>query len=121
MLSIDEMPDDNADLSALIVEFPSLEPNSPISCPVSFDEIVDYLRVESSDLDEVEEEQLQFLRTAQVAEHKYWIWSFKESDGTDCYVTVSLTPDGVICTGYDENFYNLTPEQYMLAEYHQVL
>ena len=47
-------------------------------------------------------------------------WSFQESDGADCFVTVSASPDGTICTGYEENYYQLTPEQFMLGDYYNV-
>jgi hypothetical protein len=64
--------------------------------------------------------QLSFLRTAQVAEQQYWIWGFQEADGSPCYITVAVSPDGSSCLGYDENHYGLTPEQFMLGDDHQV-
>jgi hypothetical protein len=45
------------------------------------------------------------------------IWAFTESDGAQCYVTVSHSPDGRTVTGLGENYYELSPEQYMLGEY----
>ena len=114
------MPEDNLDLATLDVSFPPLEDNSEESCPEAISRIVDYLRVESTDFEHVVADQLTFLRTAQVAEKKYWIWSFLESDGTICFATVSQDEDGSTCMGYEENYGEWTPEQYMLGDYHKV-
>jgi hypothetical protein len=120
MITRDEMPVDNSELRYVNVTFLYLEPNAAESCPEPLDSIIKYLRMESSDGDDVEAEQLHFLRTAQVADARYWIWRFQENDGTECYVTVSASADGTICTGYDENFYSLSPEQFMLGDFYNV-
>jgi hypothetical protein len=120
VIPFDEMPEDNADLANIEVEFPHLQPNTPESCPVPLRDVLEYLRAESPDAESVEASQLQFLRTALVADQQYWIWAFRESDGSDCFVTVSLSPGGTACTGYEENYYNLNPEQFMLGDFHQV-
>lgn len=120
MIPIEDMPEDNEELANLAVQFPSLSAETPDSCPVPLSDIVEYLRAESADGEAVQAGQLRFLRTAGVADHRYWIWSFKEEDGTVCYVTVSEAPDGSTCVGYEENAYGLTPEQYMLGDYHNV-
>jgi hypothetical protein len=116
----EEMPEDNAELAKLIVDFPRLADDTSDSCPVSMKEILDYLHLESPDGEEVEETALLFLRTAQVAEKAYWLWQFTESDGTECYVTVSMTSQGETCIGYEQNGYGLTPEQYLLGDYYNV-
>ena len=118
MIPFEEMPADNAELANVEVQFPRLHPDTADSCPVSLNDVVSYLRLESPDYESVEANQLQFLRTAQVADQRYWIWSFRESDGSDCFVTVSQSRDGTTCTGYDQNYYGLTPEQFMLGDYH---
>lgn len=120
MIPFDEMPEDNAELASISVEFPMLRSNTAESCPVPLSDVVEYLRRESTDGDAVQPEQLSFLRTAQVAEQRYWIWAFQEADGSPCYVTVSVSPEGSSCIGYEENYYNLTPEQFMLGDYHEV-
>lgn len=120
MISFEEMPEDNAELASIAIEFPRLQPDSAESCPVSLADVVAYLRLESPDYESVQANQLRFLRTALVADHRYWIWSFRESDGTECFVTVSESPDGTTCTGYEEDYYGLTPEQFMLGDYHNV-
>jgi hypothetical protein len=120
MPTYEELPEDNAELAKLVIEFPRLADDTPASCPVSMKDIVDYLQLESPDGDEVEEQDLVFLRTAQVGEKAYWIWQFTESDGTACYVTVSATSQGETYIGYEQNAYGLTPEQYLLGDYYNV-
>ncbi len=120
MPTYEEMPEDTAELAKLVVEFPRLGVDTPGSCSVSMTEILAYLHLESPDGDEIEEQDLVFLRTAQVAEKAYWIWKFAESDGVECYVTVLSTSQGETCIGYEENHYDLTPEQYMLGDYYNV-
>ena len=63
---------------------------------------------------------LGFIRTAQVGERKYWIWRFRDEYGIECFATVECAPDGTACIGYDINYLGLTPEQYMLGDYHNV-
>jgi hypothetical protein len=120
MIPFEEMPDDNAQLASVAVEFPVLQPNTVESCPVPLSDIVEYLRLESPDGDAVHSGQLSFLRTARVAEQRYWIWAFQEADGSDCYITVAISPEGLSCIGYEENTLGLTPEQFMLGDYHGV-
>ena len=120
MIPYEEMPDDNAKLVDLMIDFPALQPNTAESCPVPLSDIIDYLRDESPDGETIQATQLYFLRTAQVAEKRYWIWSFQESDGSACYVTAAVSPDGSTSIGYEENYYGLSPEQFILGDYHNV-
>lgn len=76
MIPFEEVPEDNTELANIEVEFPHLQPNTPESCPVSLADVVGYLRMESPDGMCVEADQLQFVRTALVSDHRYWIWSF---------------------------------------------
>ena len=120
MIPYEEMPDDNAKLVDLIIDFPVLQSNSAEACPVSMSDIINYLHEESLDGETIQASQLFFLRTAQVAEKRYWIWSFQESDGSACYVTATVSPDGSTSIGYEENHYGLSPEQFILGDYHNV-
>ncbi len=70
--------------------------------------------------EELTKQALQFIRTAQVGDRSYWIWKFDDSYGSQCYATVSISTDGQRIIGYLENYYHLTPEQFMLGDYHQV-
>jgi hypothetical protein len=120
MIPYDRMPEDNSELAKIDVDFPRLDPDTAESCPTPLEDVLAYLRMESADGDAVDASQLTFRRTAQVADRRYWTWSLRESEGADCYVTVSVGPDGDDCIGYEENYYGLTPEQFMLGDYHQV-
>ncbi len=108
------LPSDPDELTRQPFELPRLEQDSPASCPQPMPDIIEYLQMEAAP-DEPTEADLEFVRTASVEGADYWIWRFRESDGAECYVTVSRR-DGKITVGYDENYDGLTPEQYMLAE-----
>jgi hypothetical protein len=115
------MPEDNADLGTLLVEFPRLDPDTASSCPVLLEELLDYLSDEVPGGERLRPDDLRFLRTAQVADQRYWIWSFSEPDGGDlAYATVALGPGGTQTVGYETDYYGLTPEQFMLGDYHNV-
>lgn len=120
MIEYEEMPEDIAGLAKIDIDFPLLQPNDAESCPLPMESIIAYLQDESPDGEEIQAGQLHFLRTALVAEKRYWIWSFQESDGSECYVTAAWSPNGDAEIGYDENDYNLSPEQYLLGDYHEV-
>lgn len=120
MIPYEQMPEDNADLARVEVSFPYLAENTAETCPVPIEDILEYLAAEAVDGEDLAAEDLEFLRTARVAEWDYWIWRFTESDGSEAYVTVSRRPDGQTCVGYDENYYGLSPEQFMLGDYHGV-
>jgi hypothetical protein len=120
VIPLDQMPEDNDDLAKISVEFPHLDPNTPSNCPVSMDDIQRYLKLEDADGESVETRELHFIRTALVERAEYWIWDYRESDGAHCYVTVSRSPEGRACLGMDGNWHGLTPEQFILGDYHQV-
>lgn len=119
-MSYDEMPDDNSKLAEIEVTFPRLSPDDTSQCPVAVAEIVEYLQVECAFPGTVTADQLEFLRTAQVANDRYWLWLFRESDGTKCYATVAQSPTGTRCIGYEEDYYGLTPDPFLLGDYHNV-
>ena len=113
-------PPDPDELPNLNVEFPPLADDSAASSPIPMSEVLDYLHAEAAP-EEPSEADLQFLRTARVEDADYWIWRYVESDGAECYVTVSSRSDGSNTLGYEENYESLTPEQFMLAEYHGMI
>ncbi len=120
VLAFDEMPEDNADLATVQVEFPRLADESPASCPVPMEDVLDYLSMEVPDGARLTPEDLSFRRTARVADADYWVWSFTEPDGQTAYVSVSVDGSGTATIGYEVDYYSLTPEQFMLGNYHQV-
>ena len=113
-------PPDPEELPTLDVELPLLAGNSAASSPVPTTEILEYLAHEAAP-EQPTESDLQFLRTARVEDADYWIWRYDESTGAQCYVTVSRRPDGQTTLGYEENYDRLTPEQFMLGEYHGMI
>lgn len=116
-----EMPTDNRDLAGVAIDFARLRDDSPRSCPVRMADLLMYLRDEVPGGGRLQPADLTFLRTAQVAGSRYWIWRFNEPDGGElAYATVSVDDSGRLVRGYDANTYALTPEQFMLGDYHQV-
>jgi len=67
---------------------PRLSPDTAASAPGSIDEVIDYLRLESTDENAVTVDRLCWLRTAQVAGAKYWLWTYTELSGWASYVFV---------------------------------
>lgn len=117
MIPYNNMPADNADIAKIEIDFPRLTADTAESCPCPMQDTVDYLHHEA---ETVTADDLEFIRTAQVANHRYWIWRFHDEDGEECYVTVCYEPDGSRCIGYNDNHYDLTPEQFILGDYHSV-
>ena len=116
MLTYDEMPDDNVELAKIAVEFPHV-PLSEVSDPKEIEPyLIDYLKREGYTADAP----LQFLRTALVENTVYWIWGFS-TDGENAYAVATQDADGHTSVGCDTNDFGLTPEQYMLADYHKCL
>ena len=120
VLNADQMPDDNAELAYVEIDFPRLANDTPASCPVPLTDLLRYLGDEAPGGEALAADDLSFLRTAQVEDTRYWIWRFNEPGGSDAaYATVSDGPKGATL-GYGDDFYGLTPEQFMLGDYHQV-
>ena len=117
MIERSELPEDVEDWKDVEVDFPRLSPDSPENCPATESEIMEYVRMESADLDDASQESLVFVRTALVGEDECWLWTYTESDGQIAYVTYrrrSQAPEVLGLT--DAN--GLSPEQFMLAEYY---
>jgi hypothetical protein len=112
-------PETNDELKATVVSFPRLQPDTQSACPVSDDEIQQYLRHEDADGESVARRELRFIRTALVEETKYWIWDYQESDGEQCYVTVAERA-GKTMLGMNGNWDALSPEQFILGDYRQM-
>ena len=109
-----QFPSNPEDLAGSTVEMPRLTPDTAESCPRPIEQIVEYLRTEAYP-EELTDTDLEFLRTASVEGVDYWTWRFTESEGSECFVTVSRRGSETT-VGYEENYDGLTPEQFMLAE-----
>ena len=111
MISYDEMPDDNAELANIVIDFPHVD---DASTPDEIEpDLLDYLEIEGFSPDG----DLKFLRTALVEKTVYWIWSF-ETAGKPAYATATMDEKDDSCVGCGTNEYGLTPEQYILGDYH---
>lgn len=111
--------EDNRDLVKAVVEYPHLDPDSPADCPVREQELLAYLAIEVPDGELLTGADLNFVRTSQVAESRYWLWRFNEPRGDDAFLTVSQGPEGATTTGYSDNYLNLSPEQFILGDFHE--
>jgi hypothetical protein len=121
----EDWPEEIEAIRNIPVELPRLSPDSLATCPVTMQEILEYLGYEApggehSGSEEVIPFQLEFVRAALVEATRYWLWRFADSRGTECYVMVDMRPDGTPCTGYDESF-GLTPEQFILAAHYDTI
>lgn len=114
MLTYEEMPENNEDLAKIEIDFPHV-PLQKIADPKEIEPyLLDYLERE----DFAPDGALKFLRTAQVEEVVCWIWEFY-SQGEKSYATASQDKNGDTGLGCGTDYYKLTPEQYILADYHQ--
>jgi hypothetical protein len=118
MFDCGDLPEDNEDLSGVAVDLPRLVDDSVSSCPVGIEELLDYLEVEVPGGDSLKAEDLAFLRTAELGDARYWIWSFHEpAGGALAYATVRLDPDGTQTRSYEGDNYGLSPEQFLVGEH----
>ena len=117
MISREDLPDDAAEWSSVAVAFDRLASDDPNACPCSVDEIFEYVQMESGDIDQADRDRLLFCRTAQVANARFWLWTYSEHDGERVFVTCRCDPDGSSTLGLASPN-GLSPEQFMLAEYY---
>jgi hypothetical protein len=115
VLARDEMPADNAALTAIPVEFPSVPSEKVVSPNRIVPDLLNYLGREGFAPDGA----LQFLRNALVEGTLYLIWSF-ETGGEPAFATASVR-NGQWRLGCGINHWGLTPEQFILADYHNCM
>lgn len=114
MLKYEDLPGNHEDLAKLAVEFPSLNPDETARHEGFVEALVDYLVREGED---VIADDVTFLRSAQVADKKYWIWELFDEVGRRYYATADESPNGTICLGFDPDD-GLSPEQFLLGAYY---
>jgi hypothetical protein len=106
------------------VELPFADDNTEASCPVSMQDILEYLDYEAPGGTFTGEPDFdfdpKFIRTAKVKDAVYWIWKFVDGHGTESYVTVAIDADARSCLAYDDSF-GLTPEQFIMADYFDIM
>ena len=101
----------------MAISFGRLQDDTPDRCPVSEEEVFEYVRMESADSDESDKSRLEFLRTAVVTNVKYWVWKYTEIDGLAQFVTVKAAPDDSSRLSLAEPN-GLSLEQFLLADYY---
>ena len=127
MIEKDQLPEDPADWRDFEVSLPRLDPDTAESCPVALSEVIEYVGLESAEGDDADSGRLSFLRTAQVADQKCWLWSYIEADGELCYVTYWVSPSdggtlGLADAKADpDSDRPQSPEQFLLAEYYDLV
>ena len=89
----DQLPYDAADWTDVSVSFPRLAQDTAESCPRPEDEIFEHVEIEAGDVGWSERQRLRFIRSALVAEAKYWLWEYREDTGELRYVALRLNPD----------------------------
>ena len=98
------------------INYPSIDDNTEISCPMKNSEIIK----EIQDI-EGEYEPLKFVRSAQIEKDKYWVWLYKNITGNvwSWYVSVKKGNQGVIVLKKHpiHGSARETPER-LLLEYH---
>ncbi len=121
--SREQLPKAWKGLKRYTFELPKLLLNVPWTCPRRKKEILEYLAVEArggsqSGSENVIEFDLKFVRTAKVKGSKYWLWSFEDGDGVECFVAVHKDETGRNILGFEEAL-GLTPEQWLVMDYYE--
>ena len=119
MIPRDKLGEDPLAWKDITVTFVRLARDSEDSCPRSREEIIAYVRTESADLDAAEETRLNFVRTAQVSDAEYWLWSYEEKDGELCYVALRKKTNSEYLSLSSAS--GLSPELYLLAHYYDMV
>jgi len=113
----ESLPKKVSEFHRVQVELEYLPEDSAASCPISHDDIMEYIRAESADLDAAKAERLKFIRTARVENARYWLWTYNEAAGSECYIFVRERAGGETYLALT-NMYGLSPDQYLLAYHH---
>ena len=113
MLSYEEMPEDNAELAKIKIDFPHAPTNEASSSKELEPELLEYLDVEGFP----SAGSLTFLRTALVEDTVYWIWALY-SDEEKIFATAARDKEGNVTLGCETDYYGLSPEQYILGDYY---
>src|SRR5437868_4050538 len=110
---------------ALALSFPPIRPslsylpdNSPASCPIRVEELRAYLAAAAEGAKALREDDLVFLRTAQIDDTRYWLWMLETRGGGITYATVMVEPDGSAWMAHHASWQARSSEEVLLADYH---
>lgn len=118
MFDCQSLPEDNEELSKVLVDLPIVPGESASSSPVELESLLAYLRLEAPGGEQLAADSLTFERTVDLGDAQYWVWSFREPEtGEPSYATVRRDSDGTLTSGYEIDYYDLSPAQFVVAEY----
>jgi hypothetical protein len=110
MNRIEGIPGNNDRVGSNKIHLARLSPDIPDYCPVTTNDILDYLiKVLPAEIS-LKVDDLKFIRTARVCKESYWVWEFIGGSGTGCFVSV----DGMGVIRHSEHSGDLTVEQYLV-------
>ena len=112
-----DMPDDNEDIAKFDIAFPLLDEIQTNRHPEFVEPLLEYLHNEGETIGSCD---LHFIKAVQVKDRKYWIWEFRDEDGDHNYALASEFSNGASWLNYDLNWDKLSPDQFILGDYHQV-
>jgi len=115
MIERDTLPEDAADWNTVDVRLDPLDEHES-ACPITFDEVMDYVRRESGDVDRADPARLTFTRNARIGSTRGWLWTYTEEDGSENFVTFLEDANGSSVLGLAEPN-GLSSPQFLLAEY----
>ena len=112
-IEFDAMPTSTLALAELDITLPRLDELTEADSPVTTADLLNYL-IET--LNETTG-QLRFVQTAKIKTKCYWLWQY-ETDKKSYYATVCQRANGDVSIGFEQNYGNWTPDQYLIGDYH---
>lgn len=117
MLSPEAVPDRPEQLARLFVQLPRLLHDSPTSCPLALEELLEHLADETSEGRVLVADDLTFVRTALLDDVRYWVYRVTDTgDGTPAWACVAEEPGGAATLGYVLDPWGLTAEQLVIGD-----
>ena len=107
------------EIRTIDVSLPRLDPDSPATCPVPREHIIEHAVTEADDGSGAVLSEPVFVRTAQIGQTQYWLWKFNDPRRGDGYVVVALWPGGHAKISCDDTF-DMTPEQFLVATHFEL-
>ena len=108
---------DILDLAEHEVDFPML-PAALAECPITCQELSAYLDEEISDVGPIT--QLRLVRTALAFGERYWVWEGVEPV-TGCWGYATVSVGLSIEVGFEVNWEDLSPEQFIVGVHYRVI
>jgi hypothetical protein len=107
-------------LAALEVEFPRLADDPLAGCPRGPYQVLEYLAAEVPEGESLTWERSDVRSHRPGGGNGVLDLAVQRPTGDTAHATVAIGPDGTQTIGYEADCYGLSPEQYILGDYHQV-